>query len=192
MAALTPAPSSCTFSSSISMRAASAQYPIDTMGPVRVTLHSPSSYCYLKSIDVPGLKDILAKVGAELESRYSGFMNVHHTFTLTEATETKSDSRAEAVVEDHYSQFQCILAMAKTGIAKQVSLGFALTVSDITKLVVNKVLHNHARAYTLDITLSENGMKLADKAGLVFQDYITSIPKGTIATHVGVAQFSFI
>jgi len=183
------------------LQAATRQYLINSDAPVSFTLHGPTSYCYLKGIQSPQLKELLAKVGSAFEKTAWGiFFNVTHTFTPTEATDSKSNQNLDDQVNkdlDNQVQVQNIFACVKTAIAEQTDGTLALDLTDVTRLVVQKAedrsfpMGPH-RAYKLGITISEKAVEAAEKSGLVFRKYGHSLPTDERVYVLGVGQTSLV
>ena len=169
-----------TLTSHISIKAAISQCVVPDDAPVSLSLSGPNSYCFLKAIQKPELKELLLKVGAAFEKKERcAFFLVNHTFTPTEATKSKSNENlGDQVNEDLENQVQVkdIFAFVKGVITEQTDDKLALDLTDVTRLVVQKVedrsfIMGPHRTYTLQITISEKSVEMAEKSGLVFRKY---------------------
>jgi hypothetical protein len=174
-------------SSHTSLEAACRQYRIYDDNPVEFTLDGARSYCRLKGIQDPELKETLSKVGAEYErTQHNTFFNFTHRFTPAEKRE--SNGINDDLVND-------IFKFANTAVTAQTQGNLTLNIADMTALVVQKAedrsfLMGSHRSYTLRIELSEKGLETAEQSGLVFKEYVTSLPEGVVAYALGVGQKS--
>lgn len=173
--------------SHVTTAASCSQYHIDDLAPVKLVLFGSNSYCYLKAIQNPQLKEILSKVGAEFErSKNNVFFNFSHTFTPTEKNESSKEN------DDQVSE---IFEFINTEVHAQTGSKLTLDLDDMTQLTVEKAEYRSRkqtyRAYEMGIRLSEKTVETAKKSGLVFREYYTSPPEGTIVYAMGVGQTSF-
>lgn len=148
---------------------------VDNKAPVRLSLVGPNrSYCHLKGIEDPKLKEVLAKVMDAFEKNIRAFFfDVTHIFTPTE-----SKSSDDRIAEDLNSQILSIFTFARTAVAGQTGDKLQLQVTDITKFIVEKAedggfLPPH-RAYELNLVLTEKAVKTARELGLVFREHASS------------------
>lgn len=166
------------------LEAACRQYLIDYEAPVRLTLHGPRSYCYLKAIEDPKIKEILVNVGIAFErAQGNTFFNFIHTFRPIETKESNRENND--LVKDTF-------AFIKTAVNDQTQGQLNLELTDMTKLVVKKAEDRSfivtRRAYELDVEISEKAVETAEKSGLVFREYLSSLPKGVTAYALGVGE----
>jgi hypothetical protein len=167
-----------------SLEAALSQYYIDSEASVRLTLHGPRSYCDLKAIQDPKIKEILVNVGIEFErAQGNRFFNFTHTFRPIETRENNREN--DNLVKDTF-------AFINAAINDQTNGKLTLNLTDITKLIVKKAEDRSfivpRRAYELEIEVSEKAVTTAEKSGLVFREYVSSLPKSTTAYVLGIGE----
>ena len=187
--------------SRITLGAQIKQYTINDNGPVNLTLYGSESYCDLKAVQNPQLKEVLAKVGAAFEEKAGwNFFNVDHTFTPTEATDNKSSEDNEDL--DNRAQVKGIFAFVKAAIAGQTNGMMALDLTDVTRLDVHKAEDRHGvirrhehrlaphRTFELGVRISEKATEAAEKSGLIFREYAKAASADSTAFALGVGQTS--
>lgn len=149
------------------------QFLIDTNAPVKVTLSGAGVYSTNSCADTK-LKSILGEIGKCFEedhpSAFAVYCHTVQTKSLTEK-EIKSKTETKIILEllnlliSEYKFLESAKEILKLEIETTVDRGFLI---------------GKKQAWSLNVSLTTEGLEKAEKAGLKFRKYTTQVPLGTL------------
>lgn len=145
-----------------------SKYEIDPNSAVMLCIGGSRITCTLKSINDDKFKAILAQVGIDFEKNsLNKFFIFFHTF---ERVESGGMSEINDLVKT-------ILPFVNAAISKQTNDQLNLSLQDLSYLVIktaeDRKYNPSRRAYELQVTVTEEMVEKAKKAGLVFRELCT-------------------